>query len=78
MARERRTIKYNHDVWALLESHAKATGRPVTAIINYVLRQLFNCTFALNWWKYGEKRPAMRKAIAYLLQPEVAQDSRKS
>ena len=39
MARERRTIRYDDDVWALLESHAKATGRPVTAIVNDVIRQ---------------------------------------
>ncbi len=39
MAREKRTIRYDDDVWALLESYAKATGRPVTAIVNDVLRQ---------------------------------------
>ena len=39
MAREKRTIRYDDDVWALLESHAKVTGRPVTTIVNDVLRQ---------------------------------------
>lgn len=39
MAREKRTIRYDDDVWAMLESHAKTTGRPVTAIVNDCVRQ---------------------------------------
>ncbi|KAM3097910.1 hypothetical protein ACKFKG_07410 [Phormidesmis sp. 146-35] len=38
MARERRTIRYDDDVWELLENHAKATGRPVNTIVNDALR----------------------------------------
>lgn len=39
MAREKRTIRYEDDVWVLLESHAKATGRPVNTIVNDALRE---------------------------------------
>ncbi|MFB8792599.1 MAG: hypothetical protein U7123_28080 [Potamolinea sp.] len=39
MVREKRTIRYDDDVWALLEARTKATGRPVTAIVNDCVRQ---------------------------------------
>ncbi|MGV0023991.1 hypothetical protein [Phormidesmis priestleyi] len=39
MAREKRTIRYEDDVWELLESYAKATGRPVNTIVNDALRE---------------------------------------
>ncbi len=39
MVRERRTIRYEDDVWVLLESHAKATGRPINTIVNDALRE---------------------------------------
>ncbi|MFP4006921.1 MAG: class I SAM-dependent DNA methyltransferase [Spirulinaceae cyanobacterium] len=41
--------------------HIKATVKPQR---NKVRRK----TTRLNWWKYGEKRPAMRQALANLLQ----------
>jgi predicted transcriptional regulator len=38
MAKERRTIRYDNDVWELLETHAKETGRPIAAIVNEAVR----------------------------------------
>lgn len=38
MARERRTIRYDDDVWALLEAYSSTTSKPVTAIVNDAIR----------------------------------------
>lgn len=38
MAREKRTIRYDDDVWELLEARSKATGRAMTTIVNDALR----------------------------------------
>lgn len=38
MARERRTVRYDDDVWELLEARSKVTGRPVNTIVNDALR----------------------------------------
>ena len=39
MARERRTVRYEDDIWERLEARSKATGRPVNTIVNDALRQ---------------------------------------
>lgn len=48
MARERRTIRYEVDVWEMLESHATTTGKTVTAIVNDAIRFYLSQTDALS------------------------------
>lgn len=38
MAREKRTIRYDDDVWELLETYSGTTSRSITAIVNDAIR----------------------------------------
>lgn len=38
MARPKHSIRYDDDLWPLLEALAESTGRPITTIVNDALR----------------------------------------